>query len=50
MKREPFNNVYINPDLSIKERNVQNVQRELREEFKRRKDAGKAHLKIICGK
>ena len=31
MKLEPFKSVYINPDLSVKERNA---QKELREELK----------------
>ena len=38
---------YINPDLSIKERNA---LKELRDELKRRKDAGEAHLKIVQGR
>ena len=47
VKREPFKGIYINPDLSIKERNA---QKELRDELKRRKDAGEAHLKIVRGR
>jgi len=47
VRHEPFKGVYINPDLSIRERNA---QKELREELKRRKDAGETHLKIIRGK
>ena len=47
IKCEAFREVFITPDLSIKERNA---QKELRAELKRRKDAGEAHLKIIRGK
>ena len=47
MKLEPFKSVYINPDLSVKERNA---QKELREELKRRKNGGEVHLKIFLGK
>ena len=47
VKHEPIKGVYITPDLSIKERNAQKA---LRDELKRRKDAGEANLKISRGK
>ena len=46
-KCEPFKGIYINLDLSIKERNA---QKQLHEELKRRKDAGEAHLKSVHGR
>ena len=44
---EALKEVYITPDLSIKERNAQKA---LHAELKRRKEAGETYLKILGAK